>query len=121
MYTTTHQFPHTRLEVFHVALEMAAVAKRVADGIPRGHRSLADQILRASSSVVLNIGEGANRITSASKRQRYSEARGECGEVAAAVALQKVLELAEDADSAEILELASRVGAMLTQLVKRFT
>jgi four helix bundle protein len=81
----TNQFPHTKLQVFHVAIELAVVTKRLADQIPRGHRSLADQILRASSSVVLNIGEGANRITSGTKRQRYAEARGECGEVAATV------------------------------------
>ena len=83
MPSNLYPFPHTRLKVFHVALEMATQAKMIADRIPRGHRSLADQLHRAASSVVLNIGEGANRTTSGAKRQRYSEARGEAGEVAA--------------------------------------
>jgi len=70
-------FPHNRLEVFRVALDMAVQAKLVAGRVPRGHRSLADQLLRASGSTVLLICEGANRYTAGSKRQRYSEACGE--------------------------------------------
>jgi hypothetical protein len=45
-------FPHNRLDVFRVALDMAVQAKRVADRVPRGHRSLADQLLRSSGSTV---------------------------------------------------------------------
>ncbi len=116
-----HQFPHTKLQVFHVAIDLAVVVKRLADGIPRGHRSLADQILRASSSVVLNIGEGANRITAGTKRQRYAEARGECGEVAATLALLEALELVDTQACQGALDLASRIGAMLTRLVQRFS
>lgn len=121
MLDTSIQFPHTRLEVFHVALEMAVKVKAMADDIPRGHRSLADQILRASSSIVLNIGEGANRISTGAKRQRYAEARGECGEVAAAVTLLAAIGLARDMECDDILRLAHRVGAMLTKLVRRFS
>ena len=42
----TFPFPHNRLEVFQVSLEMASQAKRVADRVPRGHRSLADVLLQ---------------------------------------------------------------------------
>ena len=51
-------FPHNRLEVFLVSLEMAAQARQVADRIQRGHRSLADQLLRSSGSTVLLIPKG---------------------------------------------------------------
>jgi len=54
----TFPFPHNRLEVFLVSLEMASQAKRVADRVPRGHRSLADQLLRSSGSTVLLIPKG---------------------------------------------------------------
>ena len=113
-------FPHNRLEVFRVALDMAVQAKRVADRVPRGHRSLADQLLRSSGSTVLLIGEGANRYTAGSKRQRYSEASGECGEVAAAAELLAALALVPMTECEELLTLAGRVAAMLTRLLKRF-
>ncbi len=113
----TYPFPHDRLQVFQVALEMATQAKGIADGIPRGHRSLADQLLRASASVVLNIGEGANRTTSGAKRQRYSEARGEAGEVAANLTLLDVLDLAPSKRCQAVIHLAGRVAAMLTRLI----
>ncbi len=116
----TFPFPHNRLEVFQVSLEMASQAKRVADRVPRGHRSLADQLLRSSGSTVLLIGEGANRYTAGAKRQRYSEARGECGEVAAAAKLLSVLELVPQEECEALLGLAGRVAAMLTRLIRRF-
>ena len=121
MPNTTYPFPHSRLEVYRVALEMAAHAKTIADGIPRGHRNLADQIIRASTSTVLNIGEGANRFTSGAKRQRYSEARGECGEAAAAAELLGTLNLAPSIDCSNLITLAGRVAAMLTRLIQRLS
>jgi len=116
-----YSFPHHRLEVYNLALEMAVHAKKIADGIPRGHRGMADQLLRASASVVLNIAEGANRMTPGAKRQRYTEARGECGEVAAAVELLMILDLTPVSYCEAVLELASTVGRMLTNLVRRFS
>ena len=117
MADTRYPFPHNRLEVFRVSLEMAVQAKVVADEIPRGHRSLADQLLRASSSVVLNIGEGANRTTAGAKRQRYSEARGEAGEVAANAQLLATLALVPSPRCDQLIDLAGRVAAMLTRLI----
>ena len=55
---TKYPFPHDRLQVFLVALAMAGQTKTIGDEIPRGYRSLADQLIRASSSVVLNIPKG---------------------------------------------------------------
>ena len=53
------------------------------------------------------------------KRQRYSEARGECGEVAAALELLMALDLVPRTEAEATLALAARVGAMLTRLVAR--
>ena len=117
MQNTRYPFPHDRLQVFQVALELAARAKTIAGEIPRGHRSLADQLLRAASSVVLNIGEGANRTTSGAKRQRYSEARGETGEVAANAQLLVTLDLVPGPACDQLIHAAGRVAAMLTRLI----
>jgi four helix bundle protein len=90
-------------------LVMASTATRLAKEIPRGHRSIADHLLRASSNTVLLLAEGANRRGAKEKRQRFVEARGECAEAAAASDLVKVLELAPETEADALKQLASRV------------
>ena len=114
-------FPHHRLKAYGYSLELAKSSKALAMRIPRGHRDLADQISRASSSVVLNLSEGANRFSPGEKRQCFRRAQGECGEVAAAAELAGVLELVSSQDAHACICLAGRVGAMLTGLIKRLT
>jgi len=41
-------FPHEKLDVYRVALEMAGLAKELAKEIPRGHRHVADHLQRAA-------------------------------------------------------------------------
>ena len=115
----TQRLPHHRLEAYRISLDMAEQAKRIADRIPRGYRTLADQLLRAGTGTVLLIAEGANRFTPGHKRQRFMEARGECGEVAAAAELLGRLGLAPEADALRLQRTATRVAAMLTGLIKR--
>ena len=52
------------------------LAKAVSDKIPRGYRSYADHLKRASGTTAMLIGEGANRYSSGMKRQRYEGALG---------------------------------------------
>lgn len=116
---TSGSFPHEKLDVYRVALELAALAKKLADRIPRGHRSLADHLLRAASNTVLLYAEGANRRGAALKRQRFVESRGECAEVAAAGDLILVLHIGSQTDAVQLKHLAGRVSAMLTRLIAR--
>ena len=113
-------FPQHRLEVYRVAVEMAAAAKRYTDTVPRGHRGLADQAQRAATSTVLLIAEGANRRSPADKRNRYTLARGECGELAAAIELARAYGVGRQETGHEILVLAGRVNAMLLRLEQSF-
>lgn len=121
MSANPYPFPHHRLQAYAVSLQMAIGAKAISDRIPRGYRSFADQLLRAAGSTVLLIGEGANRFSPGLKRQRYQEARGECGEVASALELLIALGLAPRAEAEATLALAARVGAMLTRLIARLS
>lgn len=114
-------FAHHRLDVFRVSLELAVASRRLADAVPHGYRTVADQLLRAGCAVPLLVSEGANRLTPGQKRQRFSEARGECGECAAAAELGSVLGLVPADDARAVLVLADRVAAMLTRLVQRFS
>jgi four helix bundle protein len=114
-------FPHEKLDAYRIALHMASIAKRVAADIPRGHRSIADHLLRATSNAVLLLAEGANRRGPKEKRQRFVESRGECAEAAAACDLIMVLDLAPQAELVELKKLAGRVSAMLTRLIQRLS
>jgi four helix bundle protein len=116
-------FPHDKLDAYRVALEMARSAKGLAEHIPRGHRSIADHLLRSSANTVLLLAEGANRRGAAEKRQRFVESRGETGEVAAACDLVMVLELGSESEAraAAVKRDAARVGAMLTRLIQRLS
>jgi four helix bundle protein len=114
-------FPHEKLDAYRVALAMARGANALAQRIPRGHRSVADHLLRSSSNAVLLLAEGANRRGPAEKRQRFVESRGEVGEVAAACDLVMVLEVDAEAGAAAVKRDAARVGAMLTRLIHRLT
>ena len=58
MKSTGNLFPHHRLDVYRVALEMAAKANKLAKHIPRGYRSFADHLLRAAGNTVLLTAEG---------------------------------------------------------------
>ena len=115
------RFPHHRLDAYRLSLELAVSAKKIADRVPRGYRSLADQLIRSAPAVALLVAEGANRSTPAQKRQRYTEARGECGEAAATVEVLAHMELVSRGESERFEQIADRVAAMLTGLIRSST
>jgi four helix bundle protein len=115
----TPRFPHHRLDAYRVALEMAGEADAIAAKLTGRHRRMADQLGRAAIAVPLLVAEGAHRRTAGQKRQRFTEARGECAEVAAACELARSLQLVDDDTARSVEALADRVCAMLTKLIAR--
>jgi len=111
-----YTFPHQRLDAYRIALDLAVASHAICQALPRGNANLADQLKRASQAIPLLVGEGANRRTTAQKRQRYTEAAGEAGEVACALELIHRLGLA---DVSAAWPLAQRVHAMTTRLSRR--
>lgn len=118
---TQHPFPHHKLDAWHVAVELAKAGRALAARIPTGDKDLAQQLKRSSTAAVLLIAEGAGRRTAGHKRARFSEARGECSETAAAAELAGVLGLVREDEAAEVVALAGRVAAMMTRLIQRFS
>ncbi|MEA2060790.1 MAG: hypothetical protein U9P10_09860 [Thermodesulfobacteriota bacterium] len=45
---------HEKIDVYKVSIELMAIAIKIADSIPRGYSSLADQLKRAAWSIPLN-------------------------------------------------------------------
>ena len=115
------QFHHQRLDAYRVSVALTACCHRFIAGFARGHAKLSDQLRRAATAVPLLIAEGANRWSRAQKHQRFVEAAGECGEVAAAIEVALVIGEGDVATAREALALAERVGRMLTRLVQKFS
>ena len=64
-------FDHEKLDVYGVAIAFVALAKTIAEDLPRGRAYLADQLQRAATSIVLNIAEGAGERSPADKARFY--------------------------------------------------
>ena len=62
-------FDHERLDVYQVALDFLALADDVIQHLPRGRSHLADQLTRASTSIVLNLAEGTGKFSRPDKRR----------------------------------------------------
>ena len=103
------------------ALDLAEAGHRLARGIPRGYRWLADHLVRAACAVPVLTAEGANRVSPGTKRQRFSEALGECGEAAAVAEVVERLALVRGDETATVLAHADRAAALLHGLVRKHT
>ncbi len=63
------QLDHERLDVYDLALEFLVLASGIVEGLPRGRSHLADQLTRASLSIVLNLAAGAGKHSKLDKRR----------------------------------------------------
>jgi four helix bundle protein len=102
-------------DCYRLALEFAALA---ASLVPRGHASLRDQLERASTSALLNLAEGYGRFQPREKAHFYTIARGSVLESGAAIDLLRARGLANGADCERARELCTRVGQMLSGLIR---
>lgn len=93
-----------KFEAFQVAKQFYQICKRLK--IPD---FLQTQLLRASSSIVLNLAEGSGKRTPKDQRRFYAVALGSLREC------QAILEL-EDIQDAQLRNLSDRLGAMLYKL-----
>jgi len=107
---------HEKLDVFRVAVEFRAVAMNL---LTRGHAGLRDQLDRASSSVILNLAEGAGRRARGDKRRHYSIARGSAAECGAVLSVLRASGVIAEADHVLARQLVVRVVQMLSRLERR--
>ncbi len=112
----TQVFDHERLDVYQVAIKFVVAANPIVENLPRGKSHLADQLHRASTSVPLNIAEGAGETSTKEKARFYRMARRSGTECAAILDICRELELVTDL--AEARQLLIRVVSMLIKLGK---
>ena len=111
-------FDHERLDVYTAAVDFVALAHRIILALPTGHGDLADQLRRASTSVVLNIAEGAGEFSKPAKANFYRIARRSATECAAVLDVAVRLELIGRQLCEPGRELLIRIVSMLTNMVR---
>lgn len=110
---------HRDLRVWQAAMDMAEAACRAAMGAPANWRfALADQMIRAATSVSANIAEGYGRNSTGAYLQFLKVARGSLLERETHVLLAQRIEALSGDRSAAILQQLERVGKMLNALIK---
>jgi four helix bundle protein len=105
------------LIVGNVALEMVEALQPLVSRIKRQDRSLADQLVRAATSVVLNVAE-ADYSDPGNKRSRLFTAAGSANEVRAAVKLAVAWKYCPAREVEHAQQLLDRVIAMLWRLTR---
>lgn len=113
-----NQFDHENLDVYQVAIELVILIDEIVENLPRGRSYLADQFLRAGTSVVLNIAEGAGEYSSDEKNRFYRMARRSATECAGILDICQRLKLVAANRHESGRENLLRVVAMLTRMVK---
>jgi four helix bundle protein len=111
-------FDHERLDVYHLALDFLALAEQLIAALPKGRSHLADQLTLASLSIVLNIAEGAGKVSARDKRRYYVSARGSATESAALLDVCFRLKLSSDQHHRGGKEMLWRIVSMLVKLAR---
>ncbi len=109
---------HERLDAYRVALDFLVFANGVIEALPRGRSHLADQFTRASTSILLNLAEGAGKVSKPDKRRYYLTARGSATESAALLDGCLRLKLVAEATHREGKEMLVRMVSMLIKLAQ---
>jgi four helix bundle protein len=105
------------LRVHQVALEAVSALRPLMPLIQRRDRSLAPQLTRAASSIVLNIGE-AEYSDPGNRRARFHSAAGSANETRSALQVALAWGYICDSQARPAAELLDRVLAMLWRLTR---
>jgi four helix bundle protein len=111
-------FDHEKLDVYQVSLSLVILLDEVVKKFPRGSAYLSDQLMRAGTSVPLNIAEGAGEYSSNEKIRFYRMARRSATECASIIDVCKKLKIIEDALYQNGRDLLLRLVSMLTKMAQ---
>lgn len=108
---------HEDLDVYSAALDFVSCVRELLKRMPGGRRGIDDQLMRAATSMPLNIAEGAGEFSAKDKARFYRIARRSAPESAAALDVCVRTGLAQDESVQPGRCLLRRIVAMLTKLV----
>jgi four helix bundle protein len=112
------KFDHEKLDVYQAAIEFVVLVNTIVDSFPRGKAYLSDQLQRASSSISLNIAEGAGEFSKNEKARFYRMAKRSATERASIFDICQRLKIIEESNHTKARELLIRIVSMLTKMVK---
>lgn len=115
------QFDHERLDVYTAAVDMVALTQSIVAAFPQGYGDLADQLKRASTSIVLNIAEGAGEFSRADKARFYRIAKRSATECAAILDVSRKLDIISSPRFDAGRDILFRVVSMLIKMAKALT
>ena len=114
--------PYKTLKAWQHAERLGIECSRVSKKFPDYEQArLADQLRRASYSVVLNIAEGSSRRGSREYRKFLDTAHGSLAEVETALGLARQLEYLEPVEFGRLEALATETGKTLFGLLRKIT
>lgn len=114
-------FDHEKLDVYQTAVDWVSLAQDIAEALPRGKGNLADQLQRASSSITLNIAEGAGEFSGAEKARFYRIAKRSATECAAILDVAQRRSSISPEHYAQGRSLLLRIVGMLVKLARSHT
>ena len=103
----------TKTNIYQRALDLVSLSKQTIKEFPVGCGFLADQLRRASSSVVLNFAEGYDKGSITEQRKFYRIARGSAQEVMAIFDVANRLEAIDKTRYFQGRELCDHIVRML--------
>src|SRR5262249_9972293 len=111
------QFSFERLEVWQLAMEVVVEVDAIVRALPRAYAELADQLRRASLSIVTNFAEGVGK--EGRDQQRYFRtSRGSAYESAAATEAAWQLQLISSESRGRVRQRLLSVAALLTSYLR---
>jgi len=113
-----NHFDHEKLDVYQVSIDLVILIDEIVEHFPKGRAYLIDQFLRAGTSIVLNIAEGAGEYSGNEKCRFYRMAKRSATECAGIFDICQRVHLIKEAQYAKGRELLMRIVAMLTKLAK---
>jgi four helix bundle protein len=111
-------FDFERFPVYKLALEFSKDVDALLSeaNIPKNSR-VADQLIRASLSIALNIAEGAGRFHKADKNNFYIMARGSAFESVAVLDILKAKNVISEQQQNRLYTMLEEISKMLAGLI----
>jgi len=113
-------FPFEKLPLYRRAEEWAEIAEKIAArSRSRASYGMVDQMLRASSSIPLNVAEGLGRWGANDRRRFFQIARGSVFECVPILSFFKRRKYINPSEYQQAYDMLDELGKMLTAMIKQ--
>lgn len=115
--TMRRKFDHERLRVYQLSVDCYVACVALVAGVPALQEHLVWQLLRACSSITLNIAEGCAEFSRGEKARFYRMALRSTAECGAAITLLVRCDAVDDTAAADVRTSLLEITGMLTALI----